>query len=185
MKVSLTALLCLMAGIPLLSYAHQTKTDGPISIQLHVEPNDEPKTGGPTVMYIINDSEQAMSFADCDCMVSIVPSAERGKPDRTESIELIAGEMLSATVYKIEHTFTVPDVYAISLAGKPKTGANFEPFMIEFSVRVEEGDGTMVPVSEHHHSTAEHYAHVFPFIISAGVFGILVWNRDRKIKPHG
>ncbi len=121
--------------------AHQIKSDHSATVLLHVDPSDEPYSGTTTRMYLVfTNKKDNIKPEDCNCIAYVAPYSqianieeEGTKYDFSES-ERILGS------YSIAHVFPKHDVYAVVLEGMPKEGASFEPFRIEYTLRVARGE---------------------------------------------
>lgn len=125
-------LLLLALGLGLfggVAQAHVLKTDGSIGATLHIEPDDNPSTGQST-SYVLSftDDTGKFSLLRCNCMVTIqmagttVYSGALQVSDPTDSVD--------------SYTFQKPAVYTMQFTGNPTTPGAFQPFSLNYLVRV-------------------------------------------------
>jgi hypothetical protein len=105
------------------------KTDGHIGAVLHINPDDNPTAGSPTD-YVLSFSDDTGRFSlpKCDCSVSII----KGGKTIAAGPLTASGSELSEDRY----TFSTPAVYTMHLDGKPKTPGAFQPFTLNYEIRV-------------------------------------------------
>ena len=108
--------------------AHVLESDGSVGAVLHINPADEPVAGEVSDIYFeIKDKKQKFQAKDCVCKLRITR-------DRTVIFEQPFDKDGGSS-----YTFPAQDVYTVSALGTPKEGATFEPFELNYSVRVEKG----------------------------------------------
>jgi len=111
--------------------AHTTRVDGPISVQLHIEPNDLPVDNVPThYLLSFRDQNSVFSLADCTCGVQIQANG------KTISTVTLGSEAPLATIQTF--TFPKPGVYTMIVSGTPKSTNTFSPFSVSYSIRVDQ-----------------------------------------------
>ena len=145
LKISLILVLAFLV-LPPWAYAHITKSDGPMSVMLHTDPDDEPIGGTPTLFHVLfRTRDTNFSIENCDCLLYVGPYADKDlleKRGHQIAITPALKEKSGSRVYALPYTF--PDrkgVYAVIITGSPKEGSEFEPFRIEFSERVARTSG--------------------------------------------
>lgn len=125
-------------GIPTIASAHVLKIDGDIGAVLHINPDDNPTTGGPTD-YILSftDNTGKFSLPKCDCSVSII---ENGQTVTTLPLVVSSDEFS-------ENHFTFPQaaVYTMRFTGHAKMQGTFQPFTLDYEVRVTGGQAGTQP----------------------------------------
>ncbi|HVV66955.1 MAG TPA: hypothetical protein VHB72_02695 [Candidatus Saccharimonadales bacterium] len=131
LSAALVALLACLS-VPGVASAHVLKVDGSIGAVLHINPDDNPTTDGPTdyIMSFDDDNGQ-FSLPKCDCTVSII---NNGQTIATEPLVNSSNE-----VSENHYTFTEPGVYDMQFTGKPKQSGGFQPFTLNYEVRVTGG----------------------------------------------
>lgn len=133
----LTILLaCLL--VPGVASAHVLKVDGDIGAVLHINPDDNP-TVGESTDYVMSfeDASGRFSLPKCDCMVSIV---RNGQTLVTKPLANSGNE-----ISENHYTFTKPGVYDMRFTGTPKQSGNFQPFTLDYEVRVTDGQANKRP----------------------------------------
>jgi hypothetical protein len=134
--LSLTlTMVCLFFVVPSAS-AHVLKTDGNIGAILHINPDDNPVSGIPTdyILYF-DDITNRFALTHCDCRIII---QENGQTIATQALT-VTTPLESDDTY----TFPGPNVYTLVVSGQPKAGYQFQPFVLNYLVRVEgSGQGT-------------------------------------------
>jgi len=135
---SILALL-LTLGIPAIASAHVLKVDGDIGVVLHINPDDAPTTGDSTdYIFYFDDDTGKFSLSKCNCQVSII---ENGNAIATKPLVITSSE-----VSENHYTFMKPDVYDIRVSGTPKTSGAFQPFKLDYEVRVTDGQTQTQPM---------------------------------------
>ncbi len=138
--------------------AHVLKTDGTISVVLHVDPNDDPVPGENANLYFsIKDTTGKFTLKECNCTVVI---SESGKVVFSSPVTNTGGS--ASLVY----SFPKRDVYTIQLTGFPLNTNQFDPFTVSYIFRVEKE----LPVQSSHADTFIYY-----ILIGGGLSGIIGW----------
>jgi hypothetical protein len=116
--------------------AHVLKNDGAIGAILHVTPDDDPIAGEKTDFFFdIKDKQGKFTRQSCDCNVSIFKGEEQlfsqalfaSNPDPNSKIAVIS------------FTFPEKNIYKIRVSGSPNTPDAFQPFNLEYDLRVARG----------------------------------------------
>lgn len=114
--------------------AHVIKYDNDIGASLHINPDDDPVSGKPTSFSLrFTDVNQRLKLPECNCEVKL-----------KENDKTIEEQPLQPTdPYNSTNTVTFPkaDVYNLIVSGQPKNGASFQPFTLDFPLRVNKGGG--------------------------------------------
>jgi hypothetical protein len=119
-------------GVPAVASAHVLKVDGHIGGILHINPDDNPTTGGSTEYDLsFDDDTDHFSLAKCDCQVSII---ENGQTISRKPLNVSSNE-----VSEDRYTFVKPDVYTLRFTGRPKVIGAFQSFMLDYEIRVSDG----------------------------------------------
>ena len=125
--------ICITTSQPV--FAHVLKTDGTIGAILHIQPDDNPKSGTPTTYELaFKDTNYQFSIQNCNCTVTI-----RQNDKTLDTGPLIAS---SAHVSKNRYTFQNPGVYTLNVSGQPTQPNDFAPFSLTYTIRVEAGSGS-------------------------------------------
>lgn len=120
------------------AYAHELQTDGNIGAILHINPDDNPKSGGPTPFYLaFHDKSDQFSLASCDCTLTV---EQNGRTIATQALE-----PTYRTTSENTFTFTEPDVYKLKVTGQPKQAGAFQPFKLTYTLRVAAGQLILQP----------------------------------------
>lgn len=133
------ATLLLTLGIPAVASAHVLKVDGDIGAVLHINPDDNPTTGSSTDYAMsFDDDTGKFSLPKCTCTVSII---ENGKTIAVKPLTVSSSE-----VSENRYTFVKPDVYDMKFTGTSKTPGAFQPFTLNYEVRVTDGKTKAQPI---------------------------------------
>ncbi len=132
-------IITLIIALPNIASAHVLKVDGNIGAVLHINPDDNPTVGHPTDYVIsFNDGTGEFSLPECNCSMSFI---ENGKTIDTKPLS-VSGDQTSENHY----TFTKSNVYTMRLTGTPKTPGTFQPFNLNYEVRVTGGQSDTQPI---------------------------------------
>ena len=136
--MSLNRILLLVLALAAPALAHEIKRDGDVGALLHIEPDDDPAAGKPTVAWFeaTRRGGTRLGAAECDCTVSLY----RGAPEPSDKplLSLPAKDGTAGGAKgKLSAAITFPEVgaYTLVLEGKPRAGAAFAPFRLEWVVR--------------------------------------------------
>jgi len=124
--------LFLISVFPRATFAHVLENDNGIGAELHIDPDDYSIAGEPvTLHFSFRDEKGIFEPSDCDCTVIISTS---GEP--SFSATLAPGSGRDASEMGLHHVFAQPGVYRITVSGRPIPGHAFQPFSLEYTVRV-------------------------------------------------
>ncbi|MBW4476874.1 MAG: hypothetical protein KME54_08365 [Tolypothrix brevis GSE-NOS-MK-07-07A] len=137
-------LFALVTGITINSVAsaHNVKTTADVGGTLHIQPNDNPRAGEPTQVWIAltRKGGKVIPLKECNCQLAVY--AEPHSPKEPALLEPSL-QAITAERYKgipgSEITFPKPGAYLVQLSGKPASGASFQPFKLKFEVTVAAG----------------------------------------------
>ena len=126
-------------AVPVTVSAHVLRTDGDIGAVLHINPDDNPTAGDPTD-YVISfaDDTGKFSLSQCLCSVAVM---QAGRTITRRSLAHSQG-----AVSENRYTFVRPAVYTLRVTGMPRTPGAFQPFTLDYEVRVTSGQSAMQPV---------------------------------------
>jgi hypothetical protein len=122
--------------------AHKTQISGSVGATQHIEPNDNPRAGEPSVAWyaLTRQGGETIPLEACNCNLAVynqpytpgdVPILEPPlKPISAEGYQNIPGT---------EITFPEVGAYDVILRGEPTTAGDFQPFELEFEVTVAVG----------------------------------------------
>ncbi len=112
--------------------AHFIKTDGTITTEIHIDPNDDPIAGEKSFIGIeVNDRSGKFSPSSCTCTIVI----------SNRSIDVLKTSFF--TVNKLTNETELPFIfpkdttYTVTLSGKPIQPNVFQPFQTQYEVHVE------------------------------------------------
>ncbi|MEE3715655.1 hypothetical protein V2H45_02725 [Tumidithrix elongata RA019] len=132
-----------LSVLPTKVYAHEVEVSGDVGGLIHLEPNDNPVAGKPTQVWIALTKRggEIIPLEQCDCILEV-----RTKPFRLSSVPIFPTlKPTSAERYRgipgAEVIFPHIGRYELQLSGKPKAGADFSPFVLNFEVTVATGRG--------------------------------------------
>ncbi|MFB2937382.1 hypothetical protein ACE1B6_19215 [Aerosakkonemataceae cyanobacterium BLCC-F154] len=144
---SLATLLFLGLAITPVS-AHSVKIAEDVGGTLHIEPNDNPKSGesSETWVALTRKGGKLIPLKDCNCQMVVYT-----KPRIKESAPLLKAALkpISTSQYQgipgADIVFPKPGNYEIEISGTPKANANFKAFKLTFPVTVAAGRTVAAP----------------------------------------
>jgi hypothetical protein len=132
MKKSLALIVVLLLVVVSPASAHILKNDGTIGAELHIEPDDNPRTGLATKYNLeFSDTAQQFTLSTCTCRVALQLN---GKTIYSEPLHA-TGTLASQNSV----TFTHPAIYTIQVIGRPQHTQAFQPFTLTYLVPVDSG----------------------------------------------
>lgn len=128
MKKMLCVLLCLL--VPAL--AHEIETDGKVGALLHIEPDDAPVVGNNTTWFEVNEKGGIpVTLQNCTCKLQVYAGSFKAGVKAQSTPKLVLdGKHLKATV-----NLPKDGAYTLVLTGRPKTGATFNKFTLQWVIR--------------------------------------------------
>ena len=130
-KILLTILLFLFSVSP--ASAHVLKIDGSVGAVIHVSPEDDPIAGEATDFFFeFKDKENKFKPDNCDCRGVIIQGGKE-----VYSAPLFQSSA-NPSLENASFSFTFPekDIYKVRVSGKPTTPGAFNPFTLEWDLRV-------------------------------------------------
>jgi hypothetical protein len=127
--------------------AHNVKTTADVGGTLHIQPNDNPRAGEPSQVWIAltRKGGKVIPLKECNCQLAVY--AEPHSPKEPALLEPSL-QAITAERYKgipgSEITFPKPGAYLVQLSGKPASGASFQPFKLKFEVTVAVGTTSVI-----------------------------------------
>lgn len=119
--------------------AHQVRVSAEVGGTLHLEPNDTPRAGTASQVWIalIRRGGQPVPLSACNCQLAVYsqPRRQNAAPLQQPGLRAIAIEGrqdIPATTL----TFPRPGSYELVLRGRPVTSGAFAPFELRFPVTV-------------------------------------------------
>lgn len=123
---------------PRFAYAHFEKHDRDITVELHVDPDDNPIPGEQSHLYFLfDDKTKKFQLPQCNCIVSI---SEQGKQIYQQ--QLVEKKDTHPSIWGASMPFTFPrrDVYHITITGTPQTMDGFQKFTLSWDFRVDQNN---------------------------------------------
>ncbi len=125
--------------------AHNVKTAADVGGTLHIQPNDNPRAGERSLLWVAltRKGGKVIPLKECNCQLAVY--AEPHSPKEPALLEPPL-QAITAERYKgipgSEITFPRPGAYLLQLSGKPASGASFQPFKLKFEVTVAAGSAS-------------------------------------------
>jgi hypothetical protein len=136
------SILCLalsgsMLGLPV--QAHKVELDANVGGTLHIEPNDIPKAGANSLIWIAltQAGGEVIPLSDCDCGLRIYADtySEGETPIAEPNLKAVSAEGYTA-IPGADYVFPEVGAYTLVIAGNPTDTADFAPFELSFEVTV-------------------------------------------------
>ena len=113
--------------------AHQIASNNGVSVQVHVNPNDEPIAGAPTTIWVVRvknvKGKGVFSWATCRCQLKIFDSS---------------GTVVQSGPAKAAQTaVTFPEAkaYGITFSGRIKRNGVWKTFKVSYAIRAGSPEG--------------------------------------------
>ncbi|MCC5648373.1 hypothetical protein LC609_00715 [Nostoc sp. XA013] len=123
-------------------FAHKVEVAGDVGGTLHIEPNDNPRAGEPSLAWfaLTRRGGRVIPLSQCNCQLAVYaqPYAAGEPPLLEPQLEPVAAERYQG-IPGAEVVFPKPGIYQLQLNGKPLSGARFKPFEFKFEVTVAGG----------------------------------------------
>jgi len=135
----LCAALCLVAAAGG-AFAHDLKATRQVGALMHIQPDDSPQAGAATVAWfgLVRRGGTPVRLAECDCRLAIYTgSRAAGQALLTPALRegQVEGEIGNRNRLLADVTFPKVGAYTLVLSGQPKSGARFQPFRFQWTVR--------------------------------------------------
>lgn len=125
----LVAIFCIIL-LPVTTLAHVVESDRGIGAVLHIDPDDDPIAGEvSTFFFDIKDTAGGYRENNCRCRLVI-------KQDGQTLYDELFNRPGGGT-----YTFPTRGIYSVAAVGSPLSGNSFQPFNLEYTIRVERGEG--------------------------------------------
>lgn len=135
---------CLMPSAFIAS-AHNIKTTADVGGTLHIQPNDNPRAGERSQVWVAltRKGGKVIPLKECNCQLAVYAEPHSAKePALLEpSLQAITAERYKG-IPGSEITFPKPGAYLLQLSGKPASGESFRPFKLNFEVTVAAGSAS-------------------------------------------
>lgn len=124
------------------SSAHNVKVAADVGGTLHIQPNDNPRAGEPSQIWVAltRKGGKVIPLKECNCKLTVY--AEPHSPKEPALLEPTL-EAITADRYQgipgSKITFPKPGAYLLQLSGKPTSPQSFQPFELKFPVTVAAG----------------------------------------------
>lgn len=113
--------------------AHQIASNNGVSVQVHVNPNDEPIAGAPTTIWVVRvknvKGKGTFSWATCRCQLKVFDSS---------------GTVVQSGPAKAAQTaVTFPEAkaYGITFSGRIKRNGIWKTFKVSYAIRAAAPEG--------------------------------------------
>jgi hypothetical protein len=169
--------------------AHKVEIAADVGATLHIEPNDTPRAGESAQAWfaLTRKGGKVIPLTQCDCQLAVY--AQPYTPNEPALIEPSLTPVNAERYQGIpgaDITFPKPGIYQLKLIGKPKSGADFQPFELKFEVTVAAGSGRNIHsqqeiknvVGESKLSSLPLWAIALPTVAVVGVI-FAAWQRQK------
>ena len=165
------------------AWGHVVLTDGTIGVTMHVDPDDAPISGKPSRFFFwFKDTSGHLDPALCRGTFTVASG------DTMVSSQPLFAQVAAGLISIHDVTFPRPGVYTVRVNGAPRGVMTFQPFLMEFSVRVTAEDSPGITTSGSGPGTwiADHF---WPLGLGALAGGLILWwglrpgGLGRKKKP--
>ncbi|AFZ03050.1 hypothetical protein [Calothrix sp. PCC 6303] len=132
------------------TFAHKVKIAVDIGATLHIEPNDSPRAGEVSKVWLAMTRKggKLVPLSECNCQLNVY-----SQPYKTGDAPLLQPSLQPLNVDKYQNIpsadvkFPQAGAYYLELSGKPKSEGNFQPFKLKFDVTVAGGIAVPQPTS--------------------------------------
>ena len=115
------------------AWAHQIASNNGVSVQVHVNPNDEPIAGTPTTIWVVRvknvKGKGTFSWATCRCQLKVFDSS--GTVVQSGPAK---GPQTAAT-------FPEAKAYGITFSGRIKRNGVWKAFKVSYAIRAAAPEG--------------------------------------------
>ena len=119
--------------------AHTEKVSQDVGGMLHIEPNDNPQAGKTAHAWIVltRKGGRLIPLTQCNCQLAVYPQphSETDTPLLKPSLHSVSTKQYK-NIPGAEIVFPKVGAYELELSGTPKSGANFKPFVLSYTVIV-------------------------------------------------
>jgi hypothetical protein len=139
------ALLSLLT-IPLM--AHKVEVSGDVGGTSHIEPNDDPRAGEPSLVWfaLTKRGGTVIPLNTCNCQLAVYaePRTANATPLQEPPLKAVAAEGYTG-IPGAEVTFPNVGAYELVIKGTPIAAEDFQPFELTFPVTVVAGQSSPSP----------------------------------------
>ena len=122
--------------------AHNIKTDKDVGATFHIEPNHNPRAGETNRAWfaLTRQGGKQIPLAQCDCQLAVYAQgkAATNSPVLTPALKAISTEQYQG-IPGADIVFPQPGIYELKISGSPKSGEDFQPFKLSYTVTVSSG----------------------------------------------
>ncbi len=119
--------------------AHTEKVSGDVGGLLHIEPHDNPQARQTAHAWIVltRKGGQLIRLSQCKCQLAVYPNPhnESDAPLLKPPLHAVTAEQYK-DIPGAEIIFSKVGTYELEFSGSPKSGANFKPFTLSYTVTV-------------------------------------------------
>lgn len=177
-------LILFLSILPSQASAHVLKSDSTVGAVIHVTPDDDPVAGEPTDFYFeFKDTENKFKPENCNCQGAIL---QNGTEIYSSSL---FQNSTNPSLENASFSFTFPEknIYKVKVTGNPTTPGAFEPFTLEWDIRVAreaETPGTSQETAKEEQPSwlVRHIPHTIGIIIMLGFVGYALYTNQLKGK---
>ena len=109
------------------AWGHQIASNNGVSVQVHVNPNDEPAAGAPSSIWVVKvkplHKKTVFTWKTCRCRVKVFDSSGTVILDK------------ATTVNRTPVTFPEEKAYGITFSGRVKKSGVWKPFKVSYAIR--------------------------------------------------
>lgn len=154
--------------------AHELKTDGSISVLLHINPDDDPIAGQLSeLLFLTQDKEKRFNTENCDCYASV---SYNNETMFTSPLFKANSSYRGIFAPAIPYTFPQKGIYTVRLTGEPKNISGFQSFSISYDVRIEKDAKS--PIKPRSNNT------LYYFVVIATLAGVAYFIKLFFSKPN-
>ena len=120
------------------AWSHQIASNNGVSVQVHVDPNDEPVAGQPTTVWVVRVKglNAVFSWKTCRCRLKVFDSSGTALLDSV------------ATAPRTAVTFPEAKAYGITFSGRVKRKKVWRTFKVTYAIRAVAPEGQVTTEEE-------------------------------------
>ena len=120
-------------------FAHKVEISKNVGATIHIEPNDTPKAGKPSLTWfaLTRKGGKVIPLDKCQCQLEVYakPYTKASQPVAKPTLKAISAEGYQG-IPGAEITFPRAGGYQLILKGSPKVAGDFSAFELSFSINV-------------------------------------------------
>ena len=119
--------------------AHNVKISGDVGATFHIEPNHNPRAGEANQAWfaLTRQGGESIPLEECKCKLQVY-SQSQAEPILSPPLQPISVEKYQ-DIPGAEVIFPEAGIYQLEISGVPKSGIDFQPFKLTYSVTVSPG----------------------------------------------